>query len=143
MGTAAHYLEVNVPADRAYSWWRGLTNLPAVMPEVESVDPGDNPQLSRWQVRTRAGGTVECLAKITEDVPNQRIAWRRLDEQDAGVPSAGMIRFDDHGGSTGVEVSLQYIGERPDPQQRVERTLSEFKRRIESEPVQARHVERI
>lgn len=143
MGTAAHYLEVNVPSEQAYSWWRGLTNLPDVMPEVEAVDPGDNPQLTRWRVRTRAGQTVECLAKITEDIPNERIAWRRLDEQDAGVPSSGIVRFDDHGGSTGVEVSLQYAGERPDPQQRVERTLTEFKRTIESAPVEERHVERI
>jgi len=143
MSTAAHYLEVNVPTDQAYTWWRGLTNLPTVMPEVQSVDPGDNPQLTRWQVRTRGGTTVECIAKITEDVPNQRIAWRRLDVEDAGIPSSGMIRFDDHGRTTGVEVSLQYAGARPDPQQRVERTLNEFKRTIESAEPEHRTVERI
>jgi uncharacterized membrane protein len=143
MGTAAHYLEVNVPADQAYAWWRGLTNLPAIMPEVESVEAGDNPQLSRWQVRTHSGATVEVLTKITEDVPNQRIAWRRLDEQEADVPSSGIVRFDDHGRTTGVEVSLQYAGERPDPEQRVERTVNEFKRAIESQPVEQRRVERI
>jgi uncharacterized membrane protein len=53
------------------------------------------------------------------------------------------VRFDDHGGTTGVEVSLQYdppagvLGEAvakifADPQTKVERALDAFKERIES-----------
>ena len=39
MGTVAHYLEVEAPAAQCYAWWRGLTNLPQIMPDVESVEP--------------------------------------------------------------------------------------------------------
>jgi uncharacterized membrane protein len=138
MGTVAHYLEVNVPAEQAYQWWRGLTKLPSVMPDVESVEPrGD---LTHWKVHGPLGTTVEWDAKIVEDVPGEKIAWASTDGQ---VATSGAVRFDDHGSSTGVEVSMDYsppagiLGEAvaklfADPQDKVERALAAFKATIES-----------
>jgi len=144
MGSVAHYLEVNAPADQCYAWWRGLTNLPQIMPDVEAVVPKDgSTQVTHWKVHGPLGKTVEWDAKIVEDVPNTRIAWATEGSSGLDVKNAGAVRFDDHGGTTGVEVSLQYdppagvLGEAvakifADPQTKVERALDAFKQRIES-----------
>ena len=141
MGSVTHYLEVNVPASKAYAWWRGLTNLPTIMDDVKSVEPksGDT-QLTHWTVSGPLGKDVEWDAKIVEDVPNTRLAWASVD---GTVSNAGAVRFDDHGETTGVEVSFQYdtpagvAGELiaklfSDPQNKVEEALAEFKRTIEA-----------
>ena len=144
MGSVAHYLEVNAPADQCYAWWRGLTNLPQIMPDVEQVVAKDgSTQVTHWKVHGPLGKTVEWDAKIVEDVPNTRIAWATEKSTGLDVKNAGAVRFDDHGGTTGVEVSLQYdppagvLGEAvakifADPQTKVERALDAFKQRIES-----------
>lgn len=143
MGTVAHYIEVNVPAEQAYAWWRGLTNLPTIMPDVESVEPaGGGTELTHWKVHGPLGKTVEWDARITEDVPNQKIAWASIPSDDNTVATSGAVRFDDHGGTTGIEVSLDYevpagaAGEAvaklfADPQDKVERALEAFKQTIE------------
>ena len=143
MGTVAHYLEVNVPAAQAYAWWRGLTNLPAIMPDVESVEPtSGGSEVTHWKVRGPLGKTVEWDARIVEDVPDQKIAWASVDSDGLEVSNSGAVRFDDHGGTTGVEVSLAYdppagvIGDAvaklfADPQSKVEKALEAFKQTIE------------
>jgi uncharacterized membrane protein len=141
MGAVTHYLEVNVPASKAYVWWRGLTNLPTIMDDVKSVEPksGDT-KLTHWTVSGPLGKDIEWDAKIVEDVPNTRLAWASVD---GTVSNAGAVRFDDHGETTGVEVSFQYdppagiAGDVvaklfSDPQKKVEHALGEFKRTIEA-----------
>ena len=143
MGTVAHYLEVEAPAATCYAWWRGLTNLPQIMPDVESVEPqGGSTKVTHWKVHGPLGKTVEWDATIVEDVENTRIAWATEDSSGLDVKNAGAVRFDDHGGTTGVEVSLAYdppggpVGEVvaklfADPQSKVERALEAFKKTIE------------
>jgi uncharacterized membrane protein len=144
MGTVAHYLEVNAPADQCYAWWRGLTNLPQILPDVESVTPqAGSTQVTHWKVHGPLGKSVEWDATIVEDVPNTRIAWATEESSGLDVKNAGAVRFDDHGGTTGVEVSLQYdppagiLGEAvakifADPQAKVEKALQAFKATIEA-----------
>jgi len=143
MGTVAHYLEVNAPADQCYAWWRGLTNLPQIMEDVESVTPVDgSTKVTHWKVHGPLGKTVEWDAKIVEDVPNTRIAWATQDSSGLDVKNAGAVRFDDKGATTGIEVSMQYdppagiLGEAiakvfADPQSKVEKALDAFKATIE------------
>ena len=143
MGTVAHYIEVNVPAGTAYDWWRGLTNLPAILPDVKSVETKDaTGQITHWKVDGPLGKTVEWDAKIVEDVPNTKIAWASIESDDSDVRTSGAVRFDDRGESTGVEVSLDYdppagiVGEAvaklfADPQDKVEKALAAFKETIE------------
>ena len=141
MGTVAHYLEVNAPADQCYAWWRGLTNLPQILPDVESVQAQQgSTQLTHWKVSGPLGKSVEWDAKIVEDLPGQKIAWASTD---GDVANSGAVRFDDHGTTTGVEVSLQYdppagvVGDAvaklfADPQDKVEKALTAFKKTIET-----------
>ena len=144
MGTVAHYLEVNAPATQCYAWWRGLTNLPQIMEDVESVEPVDgSTQLTHWKVHGPLGKTVEWDAKIVDDVPGTRIAWATQGSTGLDVKNAGAVRFDDKGATTGIEVSLSYdppaglLGEAvakifADPQSKVEKALASFKTTIES-----------
>jgi len=144
MGTVAHYLEVDAPAEQCYAWWHGLTNLPQIMSDVESVTPvAADGKVTHWKVSGPLGKTVEWDATIVEDVPGTRIAWATEDSSGLEVKNAGAVRFDDHGGTTGVEVSLAYdppaglLGEAvakifADPQGMVEKALQAFKQTIES-----------
>ena len=143
MGTVAHYLEVDVTAAQAYAWWRGLTNLPQIMPDVESVEPlAGSTDVTHWKVHGPLGKSIEWDAKIVEDVPATRIAWATIDSSGLDVKNSGVVRFDDHGGTTGVEVSLAYdppagvLGDAvaklfADPQKKVEAALDAFKKTIE------------
>ena len=144
MGSVAHYIEVNAPADQCYAWWRGLPTLPQIMPDVESVTPkAGSTAVTHWKVSGPLGKTVQWDAKIVEDVPSTRIAWATEDSSGLEVKNAGAVRFEDHGGTTGVEVSLQYappagfVGEAgaklfSNPQKQVEEALAAFKSTIEA-----------
>ncbi len=144
MGTVAHYLEVEAPAATCYAWWRGLTNLPQIMPDVKSVEPvSGRAGTTHWKVSGPLGATVEWDATIVEDVENTRIAWATEQSSGLDVKNAGAVRFDDHGGTTGVEVSLEYdppagvLGDAvaalfTSPQGKVEEALASFKETIES-----------
>lgn len=141
MGTVAHYLEVNASAEQCYAWWRGLTNLPQILPDVESVTPqAGSTELTHWKVSGPLGKTVEWDARIVEDVAGEKIAWASTG---GDVANSGAVRFDDHGATTGVEVSLAYdppagvLGDAvaklfADPQDKVEKALDAFKTAIES-----------
>ncbi len=143
MGTVAHYLEVNASAEQCYAWWRGLTNLPQIMPDVQSVTPvAGSTSVTHWTVSGPLGKTVEWDARIVEDVPGTRIAWATEDSTGFDVKNAGAVRFDDKGDTCGIEVSMQYdppagiLGEAvakvfADPQKKVESALDAFKTTIE------------
>jgi uncharacterized membrane protein len=143
MTTQTHSLEVAVPAEHAYRWWRGLTNLPSLLPDVLSVEMADNPQLTRWEVRDTAGATLQVMAKITEDIPNAKIAWLSADGAAAGLPESAVVRFTDNGETTHVEVTFEYAGRPARRVQHPRSVLTAFKRTIEATPAEHRQVERI
>lgn len=138
MGSVASYTEINVPVQVAYRWWRGLTNLPSILPDVESVTGTDRTDVSHWVVKGPLGVSVSWDARIVEDKENQRIAWATVQDEATRVPNAGAVRFDEHGETTGVEVSLQFdppaglLGEAiaklfADPQKKVDAALAAYK----------------
>ena len=129
MGSAAQYFEVEAPVAQVYAYWRDFSNFPAFMPDVEEVT-----------VTGPLGKSVEWDAEITEDIPNQRIAWRSIG--DSQVDNAGAVRFDDRGGTTNIEVSLEYhppggkTGELvaelfKDPDKQVQRAVENFRLVVE------------
>ena len=104
MGTVSHYIEVNAPVAESYEWWRGLTNLPRIMPDVEEIST-IGPERTHWRVEGPLGKSVEWDAKIIEDIPNSKIAWASID---GDVKTSGAVRFDDRGSETAIEISLDY-----------------------------------
>lgn len=147
MGSVAHYLEIQAPAQRCYDWWRPLTHVPEIFPDVQRVEPrSGDADVTHWVVSGPAGKNIEWDARIVDDEPGRKVAWKSVEEgteQSNAVSTAGAVRFDDHGDSTGVEVSLKY--ELPggamadaaatlftDPQQKVERALDSFRKLMEN-----------
>ena len=98
---------INQPIEILYRFWRNLENLPRFMRHLKSVERITD-TLSRWRARGPAGTTVEWNAEIINEVPNQVIGWRSIEDSD--VVSAGSVNFDDAGPGRGtrVRVRLQY-----------------------------------
>jgi uncharacterized membrane protein len=96
------------PPGDLYQFWRNLENLPSVMPHLQSVRATGGTQ-SYWVAHAPWGGRVEWNAELIDDVPDQRLAWRTID--DSEVFNAGSVRFNplDEGSSTEVIVEILYV----------------------------------
>ena len=126
-----------------YRFWRNFENLPRIMAHLESVTVLDD-RRSRWKAKAPAGQSVEGDAEIIHEEPNHVVSWRSVDE--ATVPNAGSVHFDDAGAGRGtvVRVVLEYqppagkigqwvaklFGEDPDTQ--VREDLRRFKAMMET-----------
>jgi uncharacterized membrane protein len=101
---------VNRPPEEVYRFWRDFRNLPQFMAHVDSiVVEAQDDRRSRWTARLLGGKTVAWDAQITEDRPNERIAWRSLPGAD--IDNAGSVRFVRAPGGPGTEihVDIQYL----------------------------------
>lgn len=98
-----HSVTVNRPRPELFRYWRALENLPSIMRHVESVTVLDD-RRSRWRAKAPAGQSVEWTAVIHNEVENELIAWKSLD--DAAVPNAGSVHFTDTGDGRGTEVRV-------------------------------------
>jgi uncharacterized membrane protein len=79
--------DVDVPVRTAYNQWTQFEDFPLFMDHVESVRQVTDDTV-RWRVKI-AGVTREWDAKITEQTPDQRIAWTAID----GTDNAGVVTF--------------------------------------------------
>ena len=80
-------IEVNVPVSTAYNQWTQFESFPQFMEGVERVEQIDDRHL-RW--RANVGGvTREWVAEITEQIPDNRIAWHSV----SGPKNAGVVTF--------------------------------------------------
>jgi len=96
---------INRPAEDCYNFWRNFQNLPQIMSHIDSITVDGN--RSHWVARTPGipgYGTVQWDAEITDDQPNQRIAWRSVG--DSQIDTAGEIRFNKAVGDRGTEVHV-------------------------------------
>ena len=85
---------INRPRHELYAYWRDFTRLSTFMDNVVRVDiTGD--RTSHWVVKAPGGGTVEWDAIITEERPDELIAWASA--EGAEVPNSGRIDFRDAG----------------------------------------------
>ena len=88
MSVVDETIEVNVPVRTAYDQWTQFESFPEFMEGVEEVRQITD---TRTHWRTEIGGVKrEFDAEITEQVPDQRIAWRAVDGPDQG----GVVTFD-------------------------------------------------
>jgi uncharacterized membrane protein len=87
MSTIEQSIDVNVPVRTAYNQWTQFEEFPQFMEGVEAVKQLDN---QRLQWRANIGGRVEeWEARITEQHPDERIAWKNT----TGAPNAGVVTF--------------------------------------------------
>lgn len=80
-------IEVEVPVRAAYNQWTQFEQFPQFMEGVEEVRQLDDTRL-HW-VADVAGKRKEWDAKITEQNPDQRVAWTNT----SGAENAGVVTF--------------------------------------------------
>ena len=80
-------IEVDGPAKTAYNQWTQFEEFPKFMEGVKAVQQLDAKRL-HWRAEI-AGKEKEWDAEITEQIPDQRIAWRSR----SGAPNGGVVTF--------------------------------------------------
>lgn len=101
---------INRPRAELYAFWRDFRNLAAFMENVESVTPGDG-RTSHWVVKAPAGKTVEWDSVLTEDVPDEVLAWESVEGAD--IRNTGRIEFRDSTAGRGTEVTATIVYDPP------------------------------
>ena len=87
METIRESIEVDVPVSTAYNQWTQFEEFPRFMEGVERVQQLDDTHL-RWEAEV-GGKRREWEAEITEQKPDERVAWRSTD----GKTNAGVVTF--------------------------------------------------
>ena len=80
-------IEVNVPVSTAYNQWTQFEDFPRFMEDISEVRQLDDTHL-HW-VADIGGKVVEWDAEITEQKPDERVAWKST----SGKPNAGVVTF--------------------------------------------------
>jgi uncharacterized membrane protein len=94
---------IEAPVDQVYAFWSNYENFALFMSHVREVeDLGDG--RSHWSVRGPGGMPIEWNAALTQQTPNEVIAWRS--EAGSMLENAGIIRFTPSG--TGTRVDLRF-----------------------------------
>jgi uncharacterized membrane protein len=106
-GLVGRTVSINKPREEIFRAWRDFTKFPSFMENVEQVeDLGDG--RSRWTIKAPLGSTVELVTRITEEVPNDLIAWKS--EPDSKIQNEGRVELfevaPDRG--TAVRLTLKY-----------------------------------
>ena len=140
MATYEQSIDVNVPVRTAYNQWTQFEEFPRFMEGVESVKQLDDKTL-RWKAKI-AGKKEEWTAEITEQTPDQRVAWVST----SGARNGGVVTFhrlDDN--TTRVMLQIDYepkgavenVGDAVGAvERRMKGDLKKFKEFIESRGVE-------
>lgn len=129
-------IEINVPVKTAYNQWTQFEEFPKFMEGVKQVKQLDAKRL-HWKAEI-GGKEKEWDAEITEQIPDERIAWRSRE----GAKNAGVVTFHRLSDSKSkIMLQLEYdpdgfvetVGDTAGVvSQRVLGDLERFKRYIES-----------
>jgi uncharacterized membrane protein len=87
MSTIEQSIEVGVPVRTAYDQWTQFEEFPQFMEGVQAVTQSDDTHL-HW-VAEFGGQRREWDAEITEQLPDERVAWTSRE----GTRNAGVVTF--------------------------------------------------
>jgi uncharacterized membrane protein len=106
MPSVTKSIDVSVPVRTAYNQWTQFESFPNFMGGVESITQTDDTH-SHWV--TKIGGvTREFDTEITEQHPDERVAWKSTD----GKTHAGVVTFHRLGeGESRVTVQIDWEAE--------------------------------
>jgi uncharacterized membrane protein len=100
-------IEVQVPVQQAYNQWTQFEEFPKFMDGIQSVQQLDDGHV-RWVAEVR-GETREWTTEITEQRPDEKIAWRTIDGE---VKNDGIVTFEPVGDAqTRINVEMDVEGE--------------------------------
>ena len=130
-------VEVKAPVNAVYNQWTQFEEFPRFMAGVKEVKQLDDTHV-HWHAEIW-GKDKEWDAEITEQVPDQRIAWRSIS---GDAPNAGTVRFEPLGADrTRVNLTMEYepqgvienVGDKLGVMSaRVQNTVEDFKKFIEN-----------
>lgn len=98
-------LYIDAPVDQVYAFWSNYENFPLFMSHVREVEDLGRGR-SRWSVSGPGGLPIEWSAVLTEQEPEEVIAWRS--EAGSMLENAGIIRFAPSGSGTRVNLRFCY-----------------------------------
>lgn len=85
MGQIIETIDVEVPVSTAYNQWTQFESFPQFLDEVEQITQIDDTH-THWKVKV-GGAEREFDAEITEQHPDERVAWKSTggESEHAGV----------------------------------------------------------
>ncbi|HEY0062332.1 MAG TPA: SRPBCC family protein [Telluria sp.] len=99
-------IEVDLPVRAVYNQWTQFEEFPKFMDSVHEVRQLDDKRL-HWKADV-FGKPIEWDAAITEQIPDQKIAWQST----SGTPNGGVVQFKQLGNArTRVILTLNYTPE--------------------------------
>jgi uncharacterized membrane protein len=87
MSTVEKSIDVDVPVSTAYNQWTQFESFPEFMEGVDRIDQLTDTS-THW-VTSIGGVTRQFDAEITEQHPDERVAWRSVE----GARHAGVVTF--------------------------------------------------
>ena len=87
MSTIEQSIDVEAPISTVYNQWTQFEEYPRFMDGIEEIRQSDERKL-HW-VAEFGGSRHEWDAEITEQLPDERVAWRNTDGKD----NAGVVTF--------------------------------------------------
>ena len=137
MTTIEQSIDLEVPVRAAYDQWTQFEDFPKFMKGVEEIRQLDDRHL-HW-VAELGGTRHEWDAEITEQLPDERVAWRNTDGKD----NAGVVTFhklDDQRSRVMVQIDFvpegikEKVGSAINaPDRQVKGDLERFKELVESQ----------
>ena len=109
METITKDIEVRAPLRAVYNQWTQFEDFPRFMEGVKRVTQLDDKRL-HWEAEI-GGKHKEWNARITEQIPDLRIAW----QSEAGENTSGIVRFQPDG-SDGARDDVRIRRVRPQDQ---------------------------
>ena len=100
-------IDVQVPVQQAYNQWTQFEQFPKFMEGIQSVKQLDDTHV-QWVAEIR-GESREWTTEITEQQPDEKIAWKTIDGE---VKNDGVVTFEQVGGDqTRVNLQMDVEGE--------------------------------
>ncbi|WP_027479435.1 SRPBCC family protein [Gryllotalpicola ginsengisoli] len=106
MASVTQSIEVGVPVSTAYNQWTQFETFPQFLDYVEEITQLDDTH-THWRVKV-AGDEREFDAAITEQHPDERVAWKSEDGTHAGVVT--FHRLNDVSSRVTVQLEWQPVG---------------------------------
>ena len=126
MASVVESVDVNVPIRTAYDQWTQFEEFPKFMEGVKSVQQLDDTHL-HWKAEI-GGQQKDWDAEITEQHPDERVAWRST----SGAQNAGVVTFHRLDDAT-TRVTLQLDAEPEGAVETVGTALGFLERRVKDD----------
>jgi uncharacterized membrane protein len=106
-GLVGRTVSISKPRAELFAVWRDFTRFPTFMDNVERVEDLGGGR-SKWTIKAPLGSTVELVTRISDEVPNDLIAWKS--EPDSQVQTEGRVELFEvaPGRGTAVRLTMTY-----------------------------------